>query len=68
MDFFQNTYFSFKENNNMAVEKSQSNDKFLEKKRLPVFTWIKKHSSKQVTSITCTLEKKLFASATFKDL
>ena len=29
---------------------------------------IKKHSSKQVVPVTCTLEKKLFAAATFKDL
>ena len=52
----------------MAVKKYQSNNKLLEKKRLPVITWIKKHSSKQVASITYTVEKKNFAAATFKGL
>ena len=40
------------------LKKSQRNDKPLEKERLPVITWTKKDSSKQVASITYKLEKK----------
>ena len=39
----------------------------LDKKEcLPVITWNKKHSSKQVVSIIYTIEKGFFATATFK--
>ena len=31
-------------------------------------TWNKKHSSKQVASITCTLEEKCFTAAAFEGL
>ena len=40
------------------LKKSQRNDKRLEKERLPVITWTKKDSSKQVASIPYKLEKK----------
>ena len=40
------------------LKKSQRNDKPLEKERLPVITWTKKDSSKQVASIPYKLEKK----------
>ena len=46
----------------MAVEKSLTNDKLLEK------TWNRKHNSKLVASITYTLEKNFFAAATFEGL
>ena len=35
---------------------------------LPVVTWNKKHSWKQIATITYTLEKKLFGIATFEGL
>ena len=38
------------------------------KYRLPVITWNKKHSSKQVVSMTDTFRKNFFAAATFKGL
>ena len=41
---------------------------FYEKQWLLVFTKIKKHSSKQVVSITYTLEKRYLAAATFEGL
>ena len=41
---------------------------YYEIKYLLVITKNKKHSSKQVVPITLTLEKKVFAAATFKDL
>ena len=40
------------------LKKSQRNDKPSEKERLPVITWTKKDSSKQVASIPYKLEKK----------
>ena len=43
-------------------------DKFLQKWCLPVITWNKKHSSKQVASMINTLGKDFFAAATFKGL
>ena len=42
------------------LKKSQRNDKRLEKERLPVITWTKKDSSKQVASIPYKLEKKKY--------
>ena len=42
------------------LKKSQRNDKRLEKERLPVITWTKKDSSKQVASILYKLEKKKY--------
>ena len=65
MDLFQNTCFT--ENNNMTVEKI-SKDKLLEKYCLPVITWNKKHSPKQVGSITYTLDKNVFSADTFEGL
>ena len=50
------------------LKKSHSHDKLLEKITLPVITFNKKHSSKQVASIKHTLEKKIFADATFEGL
>ena len=51
----------------MVVEKEVVVN-FYGKLCLPVFTWNKKHSSKQVLPKTHTLEKKLFAGATFDGL
>ena len=50
----------------MVLQKSQSNDKLKKKECLPVITQSKKHSSKQVVSITYTLEKRVFAAATLR--
>ena len=41
---------------------------FHEKRYSPVITQSKKHSSKQVVSITYTPEKRVFAAATFNGL
>ena len=41
---------------------------FYKKRCLPVLTWTIKHSAKQLVSITCTLEKKLFCSCYFRRL
>ena len=41
---------------------------FYKKQCLPVMTWAIKYSSKQVISISYTLEKKFFAAATFEGL
>ena len=41
---------------------------FYEKPQLLVLTWNKKHSSKQVVSVTHTLVKKFLAAATFEGL
>ena len=38
------------------------------KQWLQVIKWNKKHSSNQVLSITCTLEERFFAAATFEGL
>ena len=51
----------------MVVEKEVVVN-FYGKLCLPVFTWNKKHSSKQVLPKTHTLEKKRFAAATLGDL
>ena len=40
----------------------------VEVKFLPVITWNKKHSPKQVLSIKYTIVNKFFAAATFKGL
>ena len=59
----------FKECNNIEVGKPlRVIIKFYKKQCLPVITWKKKHSSKQAVSITYTLEKKVFAVATFERL
>ena len=64
---FQNIYF--KEGNNMAVEKTLIVTKNLfEKDPLKIFTWNKKHSSKQVAPINYTLEKNFFAAIIFDGL
>ena len=52
----------------LQLKTSQSNDKLLQKQWLPVIKWNKKHSSKQVVSITCTLEEKFSTAATFEGL
>ena len=59
-NFFRNS--SFEERNNMAVGKALRVMKnFCRKKQcLPVIKWNKKHSPKQIMSITCTLEKMFF--------
>ena len=51
------------EKKNMAVEKNLkvTIKLFLKKYCLPVVTWNKNNSSKQVAPITCTLEKRFFA-------
>ena len=64
MDFFQNT--CFKDRNNMTVGKAiKVTINFYKKQNLLVITWNKKYLSKQVMSITYTLEKTLLAAATF---
>ena len=52
----------------MAVEKSQRNDKLLEKITSSSYHMEKKKSLKQVASRTYTLEKIFFAAATFEGL
>ena len=49
-----------------ALKKSQSNDKLLQKNNDFQLKRNKKHSLKQVISITCTLEKKFSVAATFE--
>ena len=51
----------------MTVEKSVTIN-FYEKQCLLILIWNEKHSSKQSVSITCTLEKKFLAAATFESL
>ena len=56
----------------MHTMSSQNNLKvitnYYEKKYLLVITKNKKHSSKQFVSITYTLEKRVFAAATFQSM
>ena len=52
----------------MAVEPNLWVTINLYEKCLPVITWNKKHSSKQVVSMVHTLGKDFFAAATFKGL
>ena len=64
MDFFQNT--CFKDRNNMTVGKAiKVTINFYKKQSVLVITWNKKYLSKQVMSITYTLEKTFLAAATF---
>ena len=48
------------------MKESQSNNKRLQKKFLPVIKWNKKLLSKQVVSITYTLEEKFYIAAAFE--
>ena len=66
-DRFQNT--CFKERNSMAVGKALGvMINVCKKQFLLVVTWNKKHSTKQVISMTYKLEKRFFAAATFEEL
>ena len=50
------------------LQKCHNNDKTLEKKVHPVVTWSKKHSLKQVVSITYALDKNIYAAVAFEGL
>ena len=50
------------------LKKFHSNDKILEKVTFPVITWNKKHSWKQVASITYIVKEIFFVAAAFKGL
>ena len=50
----------------MVVEDLKVSINFYKKQCLPVITWNKKHLSKQLLTIKYTLEKMLFAVATFE--
>ena len=59
----------FKEWNTMVVGKALRITIIFHKKQcLPLITRKKKHSLKQTVSVPCTLEKKVFAAATFEGL
>ena len=67
MDFFH--FACFKKNKNMEVEKKlRVMMNFYNKQCLPVITWNKKHLMKRVLPKIYTLEKKIFALATFEKL
>ena len=66
-DFFQNT--CFEERRSMTLEQtSKYRQTFRKEQCLPVATWIKKHISKQILTVTYTLEKTFFAVPTFEGL
>ena len=52
----------------MEVEKSDRNDKLLEKRTSSSYHMEQKHSLKQVASITYTLWRKIFTAAIFEGL
>ena len=67
LHIFQN--IGFKESNNMTVKNNLTvRINLFEKQCHPVITWNKKHSLKQVISITYTLEKRVSSVATFEGL